>query len=352
MLVSLWWTILLACWSRIHVYYKCITNKLLFENGLILSLSKCPHKTAQLAKSKMFYIRKEAVLPYLTPLLLSFLSFCLFLVQSSLLSLSHPVTPSVSLSLTPPLPLSVSILLGQWVAVNPIVMLNWFSEGRERARSVDSCSSRPDLRSSSSFITFSSAQTSGASLGAGRVSAGGSAARLRFGNALRRKRSSPLGHHLSLNEDFLNEPRRWARKGELAFFRPGPRRVAPGLRTEEPGASASPPGMESGGGGGQSNGGGGGGWVLVEARLQGGAPWGFTLQGGLEHGEPLIISKVWDTSRFHYVPQHIHDWHVCDSSTSHDNDTCIENNQWLLVISGHLRFALKCSNTTMVIIQL
>ncbi|XP_038590045.1 protein Shroom3 isoform X2 [Micropterus salmoides] len=55
--------------------------------------------------------------------------------------------------------------------------------------------------------------------------------------------------------------------------------------------------MESGGravlqralGGG---GGGGGGWVLVEARLQGGAPWGFTLQGGLEHGEPLIVSKV------------------------------------------------------------
>ncbi|KAG8010944.1 Protein Shroom3 [Nibea albiflora] len=55
--------------------------------------------------------------------------------------------------------------------------------------------------------------------------------------------------------------------------------------------------MESGGraglqrvaGGGE---GGGSGWVLVEARLQGGAPWGFTLQGGLEHEEPLIISKV------------------------------------------------------------
>ncbi|KAK1803659.1 hypothetical protein P4O66_021054 [Electrophorus voltai] len=31
--------------------------------------------------------------------------------------------------------------------------------------------------------------------------------------------------------------------------------------------------------------------LLVEARLQGGAPWGFTLKGGLEHGEPLIISK-------------------------------------------------------------
>lgn len=38
--------------------------------------------------------------------------------------------------------------------------------------------------------------------------------------------------------------------------------------------------------------GGGGCWVLVEARLHGGAPWGFTVQGGLEHNEPLIISKV------------------------------------------------------------
>ncbi|KAJ3605176.1 hypothetical protein NHX12_027226 [Muraenolepis orangiensis] len=35
-----------------------------------------------------------------------------------------------------------------------------------------------------------------------------------------------------------------------------------------------------------------GGVVFVEVRLQGGAPWGFTLQGGHEHGEPLIISKV------------------------------------------------------------
>ncbi|XP_047425761.1 protein Shroom3 isoform X2 [Mugil cephalus] len=41
-----------------------------------------------------------------------------------------------------------------------------------------------------------------------------------------------------------------------------------------------------------AGGGPGGSWVLVEALLQGGAPWGFTLQGGLEHGEPLIISKV------------------------------------------------------------
>lgn len=60
--------------------------------------------------------------------------------------------------------------------------------------------------------------------------------------------------------------------------------------------SAAWPGMESGGREGlqQAAGGGegGGGWVLVEARLQGGAPWGFTVQGGLEHDEPLIISKV------------------------------------------------------------
>lgn len=33
-------------------------------------------------------------------------------------------------------------------------------------------------------------------------------------------------------------------------------------------------------------------FVFVEAQLQGGAPWGFTLKGGLEHDEPLIILKV------------------------------------------------------------
>lgn len=33
-------------------------------------------------------------------------------------------------------------------------------------------------------------------------------------------------------------------------------------------------------------------YIYLEAFLQGGAPWGFTLKGGLEHGEPLIISKV------------------------------------------------------------
>ncbi|KAM6300294.1 protein Shroom4 [Aegotheles albertisi] len=32
----------------------------------------------------------------------------------------------------------------------------------------------------------------------------------------------------------------------------------------------------------------------VRVQLQGGAPWGFTLRGGLEHGEPLIVSKVED----------------------------------------------------------
>ncbi|KAF5905405.1 protein Shroom4 isoform X1, partial [Clarias magur] len=30
----------------------------------------------------------------------------------------------------------------------------------------------------------------------------------------------------------------------------------------------------------------------IHAELNGGAPWGFTLKGGLEHGEPLIITKI------------------------------------------------------------
>ncbi|XP_029424388.1 protein Shroom3 isoform X1 [Nannospalax galili] len=33
-------------------------------------------------------------------------------------------------------------------------------------------------------------------------------------------------------------------------------------------------------------------FIYLEALLEGGAPWGFTLKGGLEHGEPLIISKI------------------------------------------------------------
>ncbi|TFJ97283.1 dehydrogenase/reductase SDR family member 7C [Platysternon megacephalum] len=37
---------------------------------------------------------------------------------------------------------------------------------------------------------------------------------------------------------------------------------------------------------------GGDGYKLVEVLLTGGAPWGFTLKGGREHGEPLIITKV------------------------------------------------------------
>lgn len=34
------------------------------------------------------------------------------------------------------------------------------------------------------------------------------------------------------------------------------------------------------------------GWKVVEVTLSGGAPWGFTLRGGLEHREPLLITKV------------------------------------------------------------
>ena len=31
---------------------------------------------------------------------------------------------------------------------------------------------------------------------------------------------------------------------------------------------------------------------IVDVHLTGGAPWGFTLRGGREHREPLIITKV------------------------------------------------------------
>uniref|UniRef100_A0A3P9I1G9 PDZ domain-containing protein n=1 Tax=Oryzias latipes TaxID=8090 RepID=A0A3P9I1G9_ORYLA len=40
--------------------------------------------------------------------------------------------------------------------------------------------------------------------------------------------------------------------------------------------------------------------------LAGGAPWGFTLQGGLEHGEPLIISKVEEGGKAHSLEQPLH----------------------------------------------
>lgn len=39
---------------------------------------------------------------------------------------------------------------------------------------------------------------------------------------------------------------------------------------------------------------------LVEVLLRGKAPWGFTLRGGTEHREPLVISKV-TKSFFHTI---------------------------------------------------
>ncbi|KAM9173125.1 protein Shroom2 isoform 1-T1 [Pangshura tecta] len=42
---------------------------------------------------------------------------------------------------------------------------------------------------------------------------------------------------------------------------------------------------------------GGEGYKLVEVMLTGGAPWGFTLKGGREHGEPLIITKIEEGSK-------------------------------------------------------
>nr|XP_034970351.1 protein Shroom2 isoform X1 [Zootoca vivipara] len=42
---------------------------------------------------------------------------------------------------------------------------------------------------------------------------------------------------------------------------------------------------------------GGDAYKLVEVQLSGGAPWGFTLKGGREHGEPLIITKIEEGSK-------------------------------------------------------
>ncbi|XP_048107574.1 protein Shroom2 isoform X3 [Alosa alosa] len=39
------------------------------------------------------------------------------------------------------------------------------------------------------------------------------------------------------------------------------------------------------------------GWRLVDVLLTGGAPWGFTLRGGQEHHEPLLITKVEEGSK-------------------------------------------------------
>ncbi|XP_059699521.1 protein Shroom3 isoform X2 [Haemorhous mexicanus] len=43
-------------------------------------------------------------------------------------------------------------------------------------------------------------------------------------------------------------------------------------------------------------------YIYLEALLHGGAPWGFTLKGGLEHGEPLIISKIEEGGKADSLP--------------------------------------------------
>lgn len=42
-------------------------------------------------------------------------------------------------------------------------------------------------------------------------------------------------------------------------------------------------------------------WKLVDAHLSGGAPWGFTLSGGLESQEPLLITKVNNLENLLYI---------------------------------------------------
>uniref|UniRef100_A0A8D1NGF4 Shroom family member 2 n=1 Tax=Sus scrofa TaxID=9823 RepID=A0A8D1NGF4_PIG len=70
------------------------------------------------------------------------------------------------------------------------------------------------------------------------------------------------------------------------------------------------------------------GWRLVEVQLSGGAPWGFTLKGGREHGEPLVITKIEEGSkaaavavcaffRRNELSWRPHSWHATKFSDGH-----------------------------------
>lgn len=50
---------------------------------------------------------------------------------------------------------------------------------------------------------------------------------------------------------------------------------------------------------------------LVEVLLRGKAPWGFTLRGGTEHREPLVITKV--TNSFRLMPKFSDCWEKIQS---------------------------------------
>ncbi|XP_028817464.1 protein Shroom2 isoform X2 [Denticeps clupeoides] len=53
------------------------------------------------------------------------------------------------------------------------------------------------------------------------------------------------------------------------------------------------------------------GWRLVDVLLTGGAPWGFTIRGGVEYREPLLITKVEDGSKAAAVRLQTGDELVC-----------------------------------------
>lgn len=52
---------------------------------------------------------------------------------------------------------------------------------------------------------------------------------------------------------------------------------------------------------------------LMEVLLQGKAPWGFTLRGGTEHREPLLITKVKHTHK-HFS--------MCSSNVTRSTSGC------------------------------
>ncbi|EMP30872.1 Protein Shroom2 [Chelonia mydas] len=66
---------------------------------------------------------------------------------------------------------------------------------------------------------------------------------------------------------------------------------------------------------------GGDGCKLVEVLLTGGAPWGFTLKGGREHGEPLIITK----QHHRNLPDSCNSFHKIPNSCNYKLPTHYQN---------------------------
>ncbi len=67
---------------------------------------------------------------------------------------------------------------------------------------------------------------------------------------------------------------------------------------------------------------------LVEVQLRGKAPWGFTLRGGTEHREPLVITKVW----LRFVKQRAA---LCSSNSLKKASSCFDTTRQKVSMSSN-----------------